>query len=249
MTDYLELDLGDSPESIFLDSLSRGQQLPASQLLLALEGAAWEDLEYVLEGLEDKQVTLVLDELPVNADAATAARLQWEAQLIREGKLLTELEASDPLRLYLEELAAVPVCGDLDILAQDLAGTSDPETPVCTAVFNLCISRVVELAGEFTGKGVLLADLIQEASLGLWSDLVAYSGGDFALFRDRSIRKYMLRAVISQAHEVGVGQKLRQAMEDYRSVDERLLAELGRNPTLEEIAEAMHLTPQQTSRK
>lgn len=41
-----------------------------------------------------------------------------------------------------------------------------------------------------------------------------------------------------------MGQKLRQAMEDYRAVDERLLSELGRNPTLEEIALEMHMTPE-----
>ena len=52
----------------------------------------------------------------------------------------------------------------------------------------------------------------------------------------------MVRAVIRQARASGLGQKMRQAVEDYRMVDERLLSELGRNPTLEEIAEAMHMT-------
>ena len=37
------------------------------------------------------------------------------------------------------------------------------------------------------------------------------------------------------------------ALEDYRAVDERLLSELGRNPTLEEIAEAMHISPEEAS--
>ena len=40
-----------------------------------------------------------------------------------------------------------------------------------------------------------------------------------------------------------MGQKLRQGMKDYVDIDQRLLTELGRNPTLEEIAEAMHITP------
>ena len=47
--------------------------------------------------------------------------------------------------------------------------------------------------------------------------------------------------MVSYARSSGVGQKLRQGMEDYRDVDQRLLTELGRNPTLEEIAEAMHI--------
>ena len=44
-----------------------------------------------------------------------------------------------------------------------------------------------------------------------------------------------------QARSGEMGQKLRQGMEDYRDVDQKLLAELGRNPTLEEIAQAMHV--------
>jgi len=48
--------------------------------------------------------------------------------------------------------------------------------------------------------------------------------------------------VMTCAREKGVGQKLRQAVEDYRAVDEQLLSELGRNPTLEEIAQRLHMT-------
>ena len=40
---------------------------------------------------------------------------------------------------------------------------------------------------------------------------------------------------------------MRRAAEDYRSVDERLLTELGRNPTLEEIAEGLHITPEEAA--
>ena len=43
----------------------------------------------------------------------------------------------------------------------------------------------------------------------------------------------------------GVGQKMRQALEDYRAVDERLLSELGRNPTVQEIAAQMHMTTEE----
>jgi RNA polymerase primary sigma factor len=52
----------------------------------------------------------------------------------------------------------------------------------------------------------------------------------------------MARLVLMQARNAGVGQRMRQAMEDYRSVDERLLSDLGRNPTLSEIATELHMT-------
>ena len=112
---------------------------------------------------------------------------------------------------------------------------------------NLSLNRVVELACSLAGKGVLLLDLIQEGSLGLWQGILHYEGGDFAAHRDWWIRQSLSKAVFLQARSGDLGQKLRQDMEDYRDVDQRLLSELGRNPTLEEIAEAMHITAQEAA--
>ena len=84
--------------------------------------------------------------------------------------------------------------------------------------------------------------MIQEGSLGLWQAIQSFSGGEFAPYRDQRI--HLAKAVLTQARESGIGQKLRSALEDYRSVDEQLLGDLGRNPTLDEIAEAMHITPE-----
>ena len=55
----------------------------------------------------------------------------------------------------------------------------------------------------------------------------------------------MAKAVTLQARQSGVGQKMRTALEDYRAVDERLLGELGRNATLEEIAEELHMSQEE----
>ena len=112
---------------------------------------------------------------------------------------------------------------------------------------NLGLSRVIELAKEYTGYGVLLLDLIQEGSLGLWQAVGCFEGGDYAAHRDWWIRQSLARAVTMQARQSGVGHKLREAMEDYRSVDERLLCDLGRNPTVEEIAEEMHISAQEAA--
>jgi len=68
--------------------------------------------------------------------------------------------------------------------------------------------------------------------------------GDFAVHSEKQIRFAMAKAILTQARQSGVGQKMRTALEDYRFVDERLLSELGRNPTVEEIAESLHLSPE-----
>ena len=185
-----------------------------------------------------------------SGDPELAARLRREEQLAAKGSLLQDLEPGDPLRMYLEDISAIPVCGDIHVLAEQLqeentAGSED--APIRMAVMEQCLSRVVEIACRYTGKGVLLMDLIQEGSMGLWEDLADYTGGNIEEFRDQRIAGHMEQAVLTQAYASGVGQKLRQAAADYRMVDEKLLAELGRNPTLDEIAEGLHMTPDEAA--
>ena len=216
-------------------SLTMGDTVSACQILTLLEGEDGQALEDALEELETACVKLDISDLPKNGGTGdTAVRLQQEAQLVREGLNPKALEPNDPLRLYLEEVAAVSAGGDEERLARS-GGSAE-------ALTNLGLRRVIELAQEYVGYGVLLMDLIQEGSLGLWQAIGCYREGEYAAHRDRWIRFYLARAVILQAHSSGIGQKMRRAMEDYRQVDERLLGELGRNPTLEEIAEELHMT-------
>ncbi|MBP3660852.1 MAG: sigma-70 family RNA polymerase sigma factor [Oscillospiraceae bacterium] len=230
-----------TPWESFLEDLY-DSSISAAQLLTFFEGEDDDALEEAFLDLEDASVAIDLSDLPRGGATGEAARrLREEQQLVRDGKLLSGLEENDPLRLYLEELAAIPVQGDLRLLSEQLAKDRSNEG-LRTRIVNLCLSRVVELAGEYTGYGVLLLDLIQEGSLGLWQGTAGFVGGNFEDCRDWWIRQYMAQAILRQARASGLGQKMRQAVEDYRMVDERLLSELGRNPTLDEVAEAMHMT-------
>ncbi len=220
--------------------------IDAEKFLALLEDEDESFLEEAFGQLCDRGIKLDISRLPKLAGAGEAAvRLRREEQLAKSGKLMQELEDTDPLKLYLQEIAEIPVCGDLNILCAQLkASGEDPQLQ--QNVLNLCLSRVFELACRHTGYGVLLLDLIQEGSMGLWQSLSRYDGGDFEAFRDWHICQSMAYVITLQARIQGVGQKMRQALEDYRSVDEKLLAELGRNPTREEIAEALHMSVEQT---
>lgn len=230
----LDFSFEPDPWETFRMSLTMGDTVSASQILTLLEGEDGQALEDALQELETACVKLDISDLPKNGGTGdTAVRLKQEVQMVREGLNPKNLEPNDPLRLYLEEVAAVPACGDEQLLAE----TGDnPE-----ALTNLGLSRVIELAQDYVGYGVLLLDLIQEGSLGLWQAIGCYRDGAYAAHRDRWIRFYLAQAVILQAHSSGIGQKMRRAMEDYRQVDERLLGELGRNPTIEEIADELHM--------
>ena len=228
-----------------LEAIEMGGSLSAARFLTLMEGEEEETVKDALRFLEQRDILLDVFDLPkIGAVGEAAVRLRREEQLAQSGELLQNLEETDPLRLYMEELAQVPACGDMDILAQQLL---DGDKSVTQSITNLMLSRVVDRACEMTGRGVLLLDLIQEGSLGLWQAILNYEGGDLEAQCDRQICWDLARAVTMQARSSGVGQKLRQAMEDYRAVDEKLLGELGRNPTLEEIAEAMHISAEEVA--
>ncbi len=224
----------------FVNSLEPGTSVPAGRFLAIAEGEEEEALEAALNTLEERSILLDISDLPRPAGTGEAAlRLRREEQLVQKGLRTDELEETDPLRLYLEEVAMTPAAGDPQLLAEKSAAGDEGAMLRLT---DLCLSRVIELAKAHTGRGVLLLDLIQEGSLGLWQAIRSWREGDFEAAADRWIRLYMARAITLQARNNGVGQKLRAAMEDYRSMDEQLLSELGRNPTLEEIAQRLHLT-------
>ena len=239
----LEFSFEQTPWEAFLMTKGMGDTISAATLLSLLEGDDEQQLEDALQDLETGCMVLDIADLPkVGGTGEAAVRLRREIQLAQNGLHPEVLEENDPLRLYLEEIAATPAQGDEDILAEKCSKGSEAAMVQLT---NLGLSRVVELAAEYTGYGVLLLDLIQEGSLGLWQAIRNYHRGDYAAHRDRWIRFYMAKAVTMQARQSGVGQKMRTALEDYRAVDERLLSELGRNPTLEEIAGELHMGPEE----
>ena len=240
MNDFLEFDFGDSPAQDILAGLDLTNGICAVRLLEATDTISDDDMEDVFQQLQVQRAAIDLSNLPKLGSIGQAAlRLREEAQLVEKGDLPGGLEPNDPLRVYLEEIAGIPAAGDVQLLAQELLDGRDSAQSM---LVNLSLSRVVELAKEYVGHGVLLLDLIQEGSLGLWNGILEYTGGDFEQTRDWWIRQYMICAILRQARSSGLGQKLRQAVEDYRMTDERLLGDLGRNPTVEEMAQALHMT-------
>lgn len=234
-----------SPWEQVLDTLRPGTQLSAARFLTMMEPETEDTVEDALEQLEQKDILLDISDLPKLTDGGeTAVRLRREAQLVKENKLPQGLEENDPLRLYLEEIAAIPACGDPQLLAERCLAGDENAMPQLT---NVMLSHVIGQSFALAGQGVLLLDLIQEGSLGLWQAILNYAGGDFESYCDRCISRTLAKTVTMQARASGVGQKMRQALEDYRMVDERLLSELGRNPTLEEIALELHMTVDEAS--
>lgn len=238
----MDISFGDSPWEAWMNRKRYGDSLSAAQLLTFLEEETEEGVEEAFAALEDRGLKLDVTTLPSRQFVGQAAlRLRQEEQMAKENMALKDLGPNDPLRLYLEEIASLPPAEETEELLHQAADGDEKAQEILTGAG---LRRVAEIAKEFTGYGVLLMDLIQEGSMGLWKVVSGFSGGDYPSLRDDAIRQAMARAVTLQARESGVGRKMRQALEDYRAVDQRLLAELGRNPTLEEIAQELHMTPE-----
>lgn len=236
----LNITFEDAPWETLLSTADRGSSVSAVSLLAMLEGEDEERLEDAFQTMEERGVLLEITGLPkYRGEGQTAQRLRREEQLAQSALRPEALEEGDPLRIYLEELSIIPAFGDEEILARECAAGDEDAKVNLT---NLGLSRVVELARNYVGYGVLLQDLIQEGSLGLWLAVDSFRTGDYAAFRDRKIRDAMARAVARQAWSGGIGEKLRKRMADFQAADSRLLTELGRNPTLEEISAEMRIT-------
>ncbi len=229
-----------APWELVLDRLREGSSISAARLLTLLEGEDEYAWETAFQTLEDRHIALNTEELPKDYGFGDQEkRLRREEVLVQSGKLLENLEDGDPLKLYLDELAQIPAAGDPQLLAQ--AYRAGDEAAAQNLV-NVTISHAVTGAQTMVGYGVLLLDLIQEASLGLWEAILRYEGGDFEAHADWWIHQYLAKAVTLQARQRGVGSKMRKALEAFRAADKNLLTRLGRNPTMEEIAVEIGVT-------
>ena len=232
----LDIAFEPSPWELALENLRPGGAFSASRFLALTEGEDEESLEAAFARLEELGTALDIADLPrAEESGPAAARLRQETQMAARHQIGAELPEDDPLGIYLRELNDLPRPKEpVQALADAyLAGNAQAGEALTAGL----LPRVVALAGEYTDRGVLLLDLIQEGSLGLWLGIARYSGGDIVDHCTWWVRQAMARAVLLQARAAGVGAKLRKALEDYRQADQRLLTRLGRNPLVEEIAQ------------
>lgn len=232
-----------APWEAYLRSCKNGSVISGWNLISMLEDEEDNAVEDAFSILTVKRLQLDLSGLPqMSAGSNTAQRLQQEREYVTGGLKTALMEETDPLRLYLEEIAAAPACGDEKLLAEQL---SSGDQRAAQRLTELGLSRVVEIAAEYAGQAVLLLDLIQEGNIGLWEAISGYRGGDYAAQRDEAIRSSVLKAIVLQARSNGISQKMKKALQDYRAADQHLLTKLGRNPGLEEIAQEMHISLEQ----
>ena len=173
------------------------------------------------------------------------------------------LALDDPVRMYLKEIGRVPLLSmdDEKKLAmaieageKELAGTAAANGRIVEGgeeakrqLTEANLRLVVSIAKKYVGRGMLFLDLIQEGNLGLIRAVEKFDyrkGYKFSTYATWWIRQAITRALADQARTIRIPVHMVETINRLIKISRQLLQELGRDPTVEEIAESMGLTPE-----
>ena len=154
-------------------------------------------------------------------------------------------KVNDPVRMYLKEIGVVPLFSNEEEKELAIAvENGDLEAKQRLAEANLRL--VVSIAKRYVGRGMQFLDLIQEGNMGLMKavDKFDYSKGfKFSTYATWWIRQAITRAIADQARTIRIPVHMVETINKLVREQRNLLQELGQDPTPEQIAERMDMTP------
>ena len=163
----------------------------------------------------------------------------------------------DPVRMYLKEIGRVPLLSadeEIVLAKQIEAGAEEDATykeiqlskKAKKKLVDANLRLVVSIAKRYVGRGMLFLDLIQEGNLGLIKavDKFDYTKGyKFSTYATWWIRQAITRAIADQARTIRIPVHMVETINKLVREQRNLLQELGQDPTPEQIAERMDMTP------
>jgi len=221
---------------------------PAS-LELEEMSAMHEDLTQ-LQGSPELEVASVLTLPSMATDAETPVRRPAMRRRRSEDQdentvNATDAGESDAVMTYLREIGRVPMITherEIELAQRIERGDRDAMKQFILANLRL----VVSIAKRYVGRGLTLLDLIQEGNIGLIRAVQRYDwrrGHRFSTHATWWIRQAISRAVADKGRTIRLPVYVNTALNRIRRERQRLLQELGREPTEQELAEATGLDP------
>ena len=155
------------------------------------------------------------------------------------------IKINDPVRMYLKEIGRVPLLSaEEEIKLAQRIEQGDEEAKRRLAEANLRL--VVSIAKRYVGRGMLFLDLIQEGNMGLIKAVEKFDyqkGYKFSTYATWWIRQAITRAIADQARTIRIPVHMVETINKLIRISRQLLQELGREPTAEEIAAEMDMSP------
>jgi RNA polymerase primary sigma factor len=210
---------------------------------------------------------------PESTEPAVVERASRPVRPARHARTTLDSGSSfDPVRMYLKEIGKVPLLtaeqevslakrfeAGLDAearMAEGVAVTPEQRASLRAVVRDGELAKshlieanlrlVVSIAKRYVGRGMALLDLVQEGNLGLIRAVEKFDytkGFKFSTYATWWIRQAITRAIADQARTIRIPVHMVETMNKVTRVQRQMLQELGREPTVEEIAEKVELTP------
>ncbi len=182
----------------------------------------------------------VSDEESLREETPSLEAEDWQIEDVRG------IGVDDPVKMYLKEIGQVPLLTpeeEVELARRIEQGDIEAKKKLVEANLRL----VVSIAKRYVGRGMLFLDLIQEGNLGLIRAVEKFDyrkGYKFSTYATWWIRQAITRAIADQARTIRIPVHMVETINKLVRTSRQLTQELGREPTPEEIAGRMGITPE-----
>lgn len=236
--------------SALIAKAKREGSIQSSELTAELEklDLPVEKIEHIYDTFDAMGIQIVSPELELDVSDDLGMDMDEvpdndEEELVDPLELAAEYNLDDPVRMYLKEIGQVKLLTaeeEIELAKRVSEGDKKAKDRLTEANLRL----VVSIAKKYSGRGLHILDLIQEGNTGLIRavDKFDYTKGNkFSTYATWWIRQAITRAIADQARTIRVPVHMVEVINKATRCNRKLVQELGREPTLEEIAEELNL--------
>ena len=236
--------------SALIAKAKREGSIQSSELTAELEklDLPVEKIEHIYDTFDAMGIQIVSPELELDVSDDLGMDMDEvpdndEEELVDPLELAAEYNLDDPVRMYLKEIGQVKLLTaeeEIELAKRVSEGDKKAKDRLTEANLRL----VVSIAKKYSGRGLHILDLIQEGNTGLIraGDKFDYTKGNkFSTYATRWIRQAITRAIADQARTIRVPVHMVEVINKATRCNRKLVQELGREPTLEEIAAELNL--------
>ncbi|MEG1804816.1 MAG: RNA polymerase sigma factor RpoD [Clostridia bacterium] len=190
-----------------------------------------ESLDEIYKALEDNRIRI------------TDISLSDE-QMVEIEQLSTSAAMDDPVKMYLKDIGTIPLLSadeEISVAKKMLEGDDDAKRRLSESNLRL----VVSIAKRYLGRGMQFLDLIQEGNLGLMKAVEKFDytkGFKFSTYATWWIRQAITRSIADQSRTIRIPVHMVETINRQAKASRQLLQELGREPTIYEIADKLNVS-------